>query len=109
MIEYSFWPGPAAAALLLSSHQTRKRPALWRVLGLDFKSLRAADRARRRSRAPLFATSTATSQEYGKWAIRSDFKPRCLLCRPSGVRVGRAIHPITPLDLGLFTVRRAAG
>ena len=22
---------------------------------------------------------------------------------------GRAIHPITPLDLGLFTVRRAAG
>jgi hypothetical protein len=27
----------------------------------------------------------------------------------SGVRVGRAIHPITPLDLGLFTVRRAAG
>jgi hypothetical protein len=22
---------------------------------------------------------------------------------------GRAIHPITPLDLGLFTVRRTAG
>jgi hypothetical protein len=28
---------------------------------------------------------------------------------PSGVRVRGAIHPITPLDLGLFTVRRTAG
>jgi hypothetical protein len=28
---------------------------------------------------------------------------------PAGVRVRRAIHPITRLDLGLFTVRRAAG
>jgi hypothetical protein len=26
-----------------------------------------------------------------------------------GFGSGRAIHPITPLDLGLFTVRRAAG
>jgi site-specific DNA recombinase len=29
--------------------------------------------------------------------------------RSGGYMVAGAIHPITPLDLGLFTVRRAAG
>jgi hypothetical protein len=36
----------------------------------------------------------------------------CYLCVRAGQGTrggGRAIHPITPLDLGLFTVRRAAG
>jgi hypothetical protein len=47
--------------------------------------------------------------EFSFVGIEDAVKGRSERTAHSGVRVGRAIHPITPLDLGLFTVRRAAG
>src|SRR4030081_3387881 len=98
MIECSFWPGQQ---LQRCCYRPLKRPNALLFGGCwDWTSRVFAPRiglGADRVPPPSSRVELLQAKNTASGAHRSDFEPRCLLCRPSGVRVGGALPPLPKL------------